>query len=169
MLRGWIISSLFKAFSRCSRFQHLGILKVTFFFLSIFNGRNGREKSQNKFARFISILEHYTLCSVYPLLIITLALSVVMWVHWRMEWGLSCSLSPQQSSSIPSCFGCSAPRRVVLAASREGTAASREGDHPGTYTSETHQKRAREKHPPYSGVPEQSINPRKSRFNDLFR
>lgn len=163
MLCGWIISSLFKAFFKMFTFPAFGDIKSHFFFfLSIFNGRNGREKSQNKFAGFISILEHYTLCSVYPLLIITLVLSVVMWVHWRMEWGLSCSLSPQQSSSIPSRFGCSAPRRVVLAASREG-------DHPGTYTSETHQTSAREKHPPYSGVPEQSINPRKSRFNDLFR
>lgn len=33
MLCDWIISSLFKAFSRCSHFQHLGILKVTFFSL----------------------------------------------------------------------------------------------------------------------------------------
>jgi len=56
-----------------------------------------------------------------------------------MEWGPSCSLSPQHSSSIPG--------HAVLAASREGTAASREGAHPGTHTSATHQTSSRKNIP----------------------
>lgn len=35
------------------------------------------EKSQNKFAEFGSIFEHDMLCKLYPLLIITLVLSIV--------------------------------------------------------------------------------------------